>query len=164
MGRASGGRKQLWRISHRNPISSLLPFFPFPLLFSIHVCERNQDVCRSPFFQPLPEARLLGLGQPGALNPLSFPPKPLCCCTLLTLAGLQGHRPRCRRWYWPASVAADEAQPPCHSARPLRYPWWTWYVCGWSFSFEPIPNLMNRCRGRSEPHQHQQHRHRIQPR
>lgn len=33
--------------------------------------------------------------------------------------GLQGRRPWCRWWHWPASLSADEAEPSRHSARPL---------------------------------------------
>jgi hypothetical protein len=36
--------------------------------------------------------------------------------------GFQGHRSRCRWWYWPAIVASLEAQPQGHQAVPLRYP------------------------------------------
>lgn len=42
--------------------------------------------------------------------------------------GLQGRRPRCRRWHWPAPLPPFEAQPPCFRARPLRHQGWPWYV------------------------------------
>lgn len=33
---------------------------------------------------------------------------------IVSRVGLQGRRPRCRWWYWPASVASLEAQPQSH--------------------------------------------------
>ena len=35
---------------------------------------------------------------------------------------LQGHRPRCRRWYRPAALAAAQAEPSRHQAVALRHP------------------------------------------
>lgn len=41
---------------------------------------------------------------------------------------VQGYRSRRCRWHWPASLPADEAEPPCHRACPLRHSWWSRYV------------------------------------
>lgn len=109
--------------------SSIFTLYPFTFLLPSH------NVRRSSFFQPLPEAGFLRLGQPGACPVLrqlfcayrftekSYPRRAIFTqrefANISFKIGLQGRRPRCFRWHWPTPLSALEAQPPCFRALPL---------------------------------------------
>lgn len=73
---------------------------------------------------------------------------------------LQGHRSRCRRWYWTTSVFVDEVESSSFTTRTVRYQRRTGYAeHSIALSRGPINGKLtteDRCRCRHQPHQHQE--------
>lgn len=105
-----------------------------------------------------PASGFLGLGSPGTLQP-----SPTSVDTSRANHGVcivvQSRHPRCRRWYRPAFVAVDEAEPPCLPAGTLRHPHGPRSVGPQLalLSERKLTHVGRRCRCRYQPHQHQEH-------
>lgn len=137
LSRASGARKLLCFLSGGAPPQSLSPESPLSpsnfLLLFISLSLQHIKSC-------LPLVVLLTFSR----SVPSRPPLSMCVSIpfylligkLTPRVGLQGRRSRCCRWYWPASLPAAEAQPPCFRSRPLRYPWWTRYEYDYFYSIQ----------------------------
>jgi hypothetical protein len=77
---------------------------------------------------------------------------------------VQGHSPRCCRWYRPAAVAALEAQPASLQALALRYPPSSRYAVTACINIVYMfLRRSHRCRCRHWPHQHQERGTRHHP-
>lgn len=131
-------RHQVFYLSSFTSTPQIYPSCKLP----IHLLRpSHRHVFRTPGFWCRPEESILCLCQAGEYYAdtvassltcsadcrLRNRPHLICSMADIGCVELQGYRPRCRRWHWPASVAPPQAQPKSFPARTLRYPIGTRY-------------------------------------